>query len=134
MKLTSGGFASGEVNIKRGIFQGDRRSPLLFIFELNETKIRYKLGKNREKINHLIFMDDLKLDAKNRNELDSLVQTVRMFSKEVGTQFGIQKCAMVERKRVRMILSEGIGLRIGKQSNQWKTKLDTSTFQYCNTT
>ena len=37
---------------------------------LNETKIGYKPGKNREKIKHLLFMDDLELYSKNRNELD----------------------------------------------------------------
>ena len=77
---------------------------------VNETKIGYKLVKNREKINHLLFMNDLKLYTKNENELDSLVQTVKIFSEDIGMQFGIQKCAMIEMKRGRMVSSEGIDL------------------------
>ena len=89
MEVNSGGDALEEADIERGIFQGDSRSLLLFVsglisklMILNETKLGYKLGKNREKINHLLFINDLKvkLYTKSRNELDSLVQTVRMFS------------------------------------------------------
>ena len=40
-------------------------------------------------------MDDLKLYAKNEKQLDSLVQTVRTFSEDIGMQFGIDKCALI---------------------------------------
>jgi hypothetical protein len=56
---------------------------------LNATRTGYQLGKNRGNINHL------KLYAKNVKELDSLVQTVRGISDDIGMEFGIQKCAMV---------------------------------------
>ena len=36
------------------------------------------------KLNHLLFMDDLKLYAKSETGLDSLVQTVHMFSNDIG--------------------------------------------------
>ena len=45
------------------------------------------------KINHLLFMDDLKLYSRNEKELDSLVQTIRIFSKDVGMEVGLEKCA-----------------------------------------
>ena len=48
------------------IFQGDSLSPLLFclvltplLYELDDTAFGYKIGE--EKINHLLYMDDLKL-------------------------------------------------------------------------
>ena len=44
---------------------------------LNKAKEGYSLGKERAKLNHLLFMDDLKLYGKDKNQLDSLVQTVR---------------------------------------------------------
>ena len=53
-------------------------------------------------------MDDLKLYGKSLEELDSLVQTVRIYSKDIGMEFGIEKCAMIEMKRGKMIYSEGI--------------------------
>ena len=62
----------GNVRIRRGIFQGDSLSPLLFVLAvipltlmLNKTKIFYLSKRRSEKINHLLFMDDLKPFAKN---------------------------------------------------------------------
>ena len=37
-------------------------------------------------------MDDLKLYSRSEKGLDSLVQTVRVFSEDVGMEFGIEKC------------------------------------------
>ena len=38
---------------------------------LNETDFRYVVSRN-QKLNHLLFMDDLKLYAKSERELDLL--------------------------------------------------------------
>ena len=38
-------------------------------------------------------MDDLKWYAKNEKGLESLVQTVRIFSDDIGMKFVIDKCA-----------------------------------------
>ena len=106
VELTSGGERLADVQIERGIFQGDRLSPILFVLALiplsiilNKAKEGYSLGKDRAKLNHLLFMDDLKLYGKDKDQLDSLVQTVRIFSSDIGMTFGIEKCAMVEMKR-----------------------------------
>ena len=40
-----------------------------------------------EKINHVLFMDDLKLHSENKKDLESLVQTVRIFSDDIGMEF-----------------------------------------------
>ena len=37
-------------------------------------------------------MDDLKIFAKNKNEIYSLVSTVQMVSQDIGMQFGIKTC------------------------------------------
>jgi hypothetical protein len=91
VELTSGGETLGEVKIRRGIFQGDSLSPLLFVLTLipmtmvlNTTRTGYQLGKNRGHIDHLLFMHDLKLYAKNVKELDSLVQIVRVVSEDIA--------------------------------------------------
>ena len=36
----------------------------------------FQFSNNKEKINHLLFMDDLKLYVKNEKSLESLVQIV----------------------------------------------------------
>ena len=47
-------------------------------------------------------MDDLKLYSKSEKALDSLIQTVRIFSEDIGMQFGIDKCAMLVMKKGEM--------------------------------
>ena len=90
------------VDIKQGIFQGNSLSPLVFVLALiplslilRKAKAAYEFSGSKVKINHLLFMDDLKLYSRNEKELDSLVQTIRIFSKDIGMEFGIEKCAML---------------------------------------
>ena len=100
-ELTACNESLGEVDIRRAIFQGDSFPPLLFAVVfiplsiiLNETDLGYVTSQN-QKLNHFLFMDDLKLYAKNERELDSLIQTVRIFSDAVGMVFGLEKCALL---------------------------------------
>ena len=72
--LTSGESVFGEVRIKRGIIQGDSLSPLLFVLALipltlilRESKAGYDLGE-KVRINHLLFMNDLKLYVKMKSK------------------------------------------------------------------
>ena len=115
-ELTSCGEILGDINIRRGIFQGDSLSPLLFVIALIPLSLVLRKMKpsyeftNKEKINHLLFMDDLKLFAKNENGIDSLVQTVRVFSEDIGMEFGTDKCALLVIKRGKKVTSEGIEL------------------------
>ena len=55
-------------------------------------------------------MDDLKLYAKNKTGLDSLVQTVRIFSDDVGMEFEIDKYATLVLKREEITKFDGISL------------------------
>ena len=38
----------------------------------------YKLNKSQEKINHVMYMDNIKLFAKIKQKLEILIQTVRI--------------------------------------------------------
>ena len=55
----------------------------------------YKFTKSQEKINHLMYMDDIKLFAKNEKELETLIQIIRICSQDIKIEFGIEKCAML---------------------------------------
>ena len=70
------------------------------------------------KINHLLFMDDLKLFGKNAREVDSLVSTVKMISEDIGMEFGINKCGTATMKRGKLIKSNGIKLSNGEAINE----------------
>ena len=81
----------GEVRIRRIILQGDSLSPLIFVIclipltlLLRKVKERYQLGGDPGSLRHLLFMDDLKLYGKDERQLDSLVDTVRVFSTNIG--------------------------------------------------
>ena len=70
--------------------------------------------KGETKINHLLFMDDLKLFAKDENEINSLVRTVNVFSEDIGMIFGVQKFGVVVMKRGKVVNSDGIQLPNGE--------------------
>ena len=68
------------VSIQRGIFQGNSFSPLLLVIipltrVLQKVHMGYDLKKNNREhsLNHLLFMNDLKLFAKFEEQIDSLV-------------------------------------------------------------
>ena len=48
---------------------------------LKETNFGYEIGDKVARLNHLLFMDDLKLFAKTEDQIDSLIDTVHTFSK-----------------------------------------------------
>ena len=53
-------------------------------------------------------MDDLKLYAKSKKGLGSLVQTVTIFSDDIGMEFGIDKRATLVLKKWEITESDGI--------------------------
>ena len=77
---------------------------------LRKVRAGYKLAKERRPINHLLFMDDLKLYGASKDQLDSLVQVVRIFSQDIKMSFGLDKCAVLEMRRGRQVGSSGIEL------------------------
>ena len=67
-----------------------------------------KLDIGDVKLNHLVFMDDLKV--KDKAEIESLVSMVQLISQDIGMEFGIKKCGVVVLKRRKLHKSEGIKL------------------------
>ena len=55
-------------------------------------------------------MDDLKLYFKSEKALDSLIQTVKIFSEYIWMQFGVDKCAMLVIEKGKIVKSDGIQL------------------------
>ena len=115
--LTVNGQILGQVHIQRGIFQGDSLSPLLFVAAmipltviLRQTNLGYQVSKNSPKISHLLYMDDLKLYGKTTTELESLLNTVRIFSDDIAMEFGLDKCATLAITKGKVTQTEGLNL------------------------
>ena len=50
----------------------------------------YKLSGSQENINHLMYMDDIKLLAKNEKELETLIHAVRIYNEDKRMEFRIE--------------------------------------------
>ena len=118
--LTINGETIGEVKIKRGTFQGDSLSPLLFVISLLPLTITlramnkgYKL--DNIKVNHPLHMDDLKIHACSDKEMEYLVNTIRIFSEDISMEFGFEKCAKVSINKGKVVATENLKLPSGKE-------------------
>jgi len=100
---------SQPIQIRRGIFQGDSLSPLLFYIalipltnELNRADCGYQVHGTERKINYLLYMDDLKLLGRYESDLENEIKIVQTISKDLNMNFGLEKCARICLKRVRV--------------------------------
>ena len=123
MELIVGGKTLAEVKIQRGIFQGDALLPLQFLIVMMSLNYilrgtgGYEFTKSQEKINYLIYMDDINLSAENKKELEILIQTIEIDSQDIKMEFGFEKCAMLIMRNGTRQITEGI-----KQPNQERIK------------
>ena len=89
------------INYLTGILQGDTLSLILFVLSVNPLSFLlkehdgYKTKQLSQaiNINHLFFVDDLKLYASTIAKMIKLLETVTQFSNDVGMKFGVSKCA-----------------------------------------
>ena len=57
-----------------------------------------------------MYMDDIKLFAKNEKELETLIHAVRIHSQDIGMEFGREKCAMLVMKSGKRHITDGMEL------------------------
>ena len=82
------------IQIRRGIFQGDSLSPLLFCIalvplknELNGADCGYQVHGTEREISHLLYMDDLKLLCRKENDLKNEIKIVQTISKDINMMY-----------------------------------------------
>ena len=63
-------------------------------------------------------MDDLKLFAKNEDQIDNLVNAVRVCSEDIKMEFGLPKYGVLIMKRGKVVKSEGISMPDGKMKSK----------------
>ena len=114
-----------DVKIKRGIYQGDSLSPLIFCMTLDplsklikDQDIGYNTSKTRgpdavrKIISHLLFMDDIKLYADSDENLQKLIQLVHDYSNDTHMEFGLDKGAKCTFKTDKKAPSEANGMML----------------------
>ena len=99
--------------------------PLNYI--LRKCAARYKHSRSQEKINHQMYMDDIKLFAKNEKELETLIHAVRIYSQDIGLEFGIKKCAMLVKKSDKRHMTDGMEL---SNHERIRTLEENETYKY----
>jgi len=111
----------GQVDISCGIFQGDSLSPLLFVMSLAPLSVildgTYKgyefSGTSTIIINHLVYMDDIKLYSHSKHEIESLIHTVNIFFDDIRMSLGVAKCNIVAVSRGHLVDSDSVSLSCG---------------------
>ena len=83
-----------------------------------------------------MYLDDIKVFAKNEKELERLIHTVRIYSQDIGMEFGTEKCAILVMKRGKRHITDAMELpnqdklehsKKTKPTNTWSSwRLTTS--------
>ena len=74
-----------------------------------------------------MYMDDIKLFAKNEKELETLIHAVRIYSQDIGMEFGMEKCTMLVMKSVKRHLTDGMEL---PNQDKIRTLTENETYKY----
>jgi hypothetical protein len=101
VKVKDNQIMSDPIRIRQGIYQGDSLSPLWSCLALNplsyllkRTNHGFGINSNNQEIqlNHLLYMDDIKLYPATNNQQQGLLQLTQTFSRDSKMSFGIEKC------------------------------------------
>ncbi|XP_044749653.1 uncharacterized protein LOC123310249 [Coccinella septempunctata] len=118
VNTNEGDYTTAEIKIKRGLFQGDKLSTLWFCLAINHLSIllnKSRYGyivekRNNIKINHQLYIDDLKLYAANEDQLLRQLKIVAYFTETIKMEMGLDKCAVLHMKRGKLISGEAMTL------------------------
>lgn len=79
---------------------------------INREGLGYAVD-DKNVVNHLLYMDDLKIFAKNEDQLRQTMHIIKTFSDDVKMDFGLDKCGTVVVKRGKRVNSQNIQLNDG---------------------
>ena len=74
-----------------------------------------------------MYMDDIKLLAKNEKELEILIHAVRIYSQSIGMELGIEKCVILAMKSGKRYLTDGMELL---SQDKIRTLGEKETYKY----
>ena len=73
-----------------------------------KVKAGYSFANDKPKVNHLLFLDDMKLFGRSSVEIDKLVSTIYLVSTDMCMEFGITKCSVLVLKKGKVVDSDGV--------------------------
>ena len=101
VKVKNHRIMSDPIHIQRGIYQGDILSPLWFFLALNPlsymlNRTHYDFGmhssnQEMQQLNHLFYMDDIKLYAATNSQPQAILRFTQTFSRDIKMVFGTEK-------------------------------------------
>ncbi|XP_031338165.1 uncharacterized protein LOC116167068 [Photinus pyralis] len=112
LKTPKEDLKTGKISIKRGIYQGDSLSSLLFCLSMNSLSsilkhnnkgFTIKTKEQKHTITHLFYMDDLKLYADSERNLINIIKIVEKFSIDINMELGTEKCKIQAIKKGQII-------------------------------
>ena len=108
------GIRERSIDILRGILQDDSFCVTLFIMGLNpvvwylRSTEGYKMSTMKEKITHLLFVDDLKTFQKSEQKLAVVSNKIKSMMHYMGLELNLEKCASVHLKCGKYAVSENL--------------------------
>ena len=127
MELITGEKTLTEVEIPRAFFQGDVLSPLLFVIVMMPLNhiLRKCIGnpkftKSQEKINPLMYIDDIKPFAKNEKELETTTDNMAIQSGYMNGIWLRKMCSAYNQKRERTDNGRNRTVKSRKNQNAWR--------------
>ena len=74
-----------------------------------------------------MYIDDIKLFAKNEKGLETLIHAVRIYSQDIVMEFGREKCAMLVMKSCKRHMTDGMEL---PNHDKIRTLEENETYKY----
>ena len=85
------------IPVKRGVYQGDSLSPLLFVLvtggivrKIKEDPEINKISRGRQEI--VAYMDDIKCHAPNQATVRAMTSIIEEYAKQLGLELNLDKC------------------------------------------
>ena len=122
---TTEGSSRADISFKRGLFQGDSLSPLLFCVCVCVCPLSHRLNRcegyvnkfQDNKVTHLMFMDDLKVFEESKTKLEETIATVE---EALGMSLGLRKCAVAHAISGIVVQGGDLLLRTGGPIEEWR--------------
>ena len=103
LNLFHEGKPLGTTKLQKGILQGDSLSPLLFVLVMEPLtrvlengslpRISISTNQRQAQLNHLLFIDDIKLFAKTKEDLEQILDATVKHLEKIGLRINAAKSA-----------------------------------------